>query len=58
MNAVKRLIVINHIQIKSVCLYNICICAMYISVYDVYINTHMHVYISEKYVVYILHIYL
>ncbi len=42
-SAVKRLIVINRIQNKSIWLHNICVCAVYI--YYVYINTHMHVYI-------------
>ncbi len=37
---VKWLIVINRIQNKSFCLYNICMCAVYI--YYVYINTHTY----------------
>ncbi len=36
---VKRLIAINHIQNKSCCLHNICVCTVYI--YYVYINTHV-----------------
>ncbi len=32
-SAVKRLIVINHIQNKTFCLQNICMCAVYIIMY-------------------------
>jgi len=39
--AVKRLIAINHIQNKSLCLHNICRCTVYN--YFVYKYTHMHV---------------
>ncbi len=39
-------VAVNHIQNKSFCLHNICVCTVYI--YFVYINTHMHEYISEK----------
>ncbi len=61
-SAVKRLIAINRIQIKSFCLHNICVCTVYI--YYVYTNTHtcniyfeniymdLHVYIY----IYIIHI--
>ncbi len=45
-SAVKWLIAINHIQNKSYCLHNICVCAMYI--YYVYINTHTCMYIFKK----------
>ncbi len=38
---------INHIQNK-ICLYNICMCAVYIYYVCIYKYTHMHVYISEK----------
>ncbi len=42
MSAVKRLIVINHIQNKSFCLHNICVCTVYI--YYVYIiDTHEYI---------------
>ncbi len=40
MSAVKRLIAINHIQNKSFCLHNICVCSVYICY--VYINTHTY----------------
>ncbi len=46
--AVKRLIVINHIQNKSFWLHNICECAVYM--YYVYINTHTCMYIFKKYI--------
>ncbi len=45
-SAVKQLITINHIQIKSYCLHNICVCTVYI--YYVYINTHTCMYIFKK----------
>ncbi len=48
-SAVKRLIVINHIQNKSFCLHNICMCTVYI--YYLYINTH-------AYSIYFLNIYM
>ncbi len=55
MSAVKLLIAINRIQNKSVCLNNICVHCVYLLCRF----THMHVYISEIYVVYIIkHIYL
>ncbi len=44
-SAVKRLIAINHIQNKSFCLHNICMCAVYIYVY---INIHTYMYIFQK----------
>ncbi len=45
-SAVKQLIAINHIQNKSFCLHNICVCAVYI--YYVYMNTHTCMYIFQK----------
>ncbi len=51
-SAVKLLIMINHIQNKSFCIHNICVCAVYI--YYVYINTHTCMYIfKKKYVMFI-----
>ncbi len=66
-SAVKRLITINHIQNKSFCLHNICVCTVYI--YYVYANTHtcniyfeniykdLHVYISIV-IIYIIYTYI
>ncbi len=45
-NVLQRLIVINRIQNKSVCVHNICVCTVYI--YYVYINTHTCMYIFQK----------
>ncbi len=42
---------INRIRNKSFCLYNIWVRTVYMEY--VYINTHMHVYISEKYATFI-----
>ncbi len=48
-SAVRRLIVINHIQNKSFCLNNICVCSVYI--YYVYINIHTYsIYFENIYV--------
>ncbi len=55
-SVVKRLIAINHIQNKSFCLHNICVCSVYI--YYVYINTHTCMYIFQKNVFFIYEIYL
>ncbi len=43
-SAVKKCIVINHIQNTSFCLHNTCACTVYNYVY-IYIYTHMHLYI-------------
>ncbi len=48
---------INRIQNKSFCLHNMCVYCVYL-LCNVYINTHMHVYIQEKYVDYILNIFI
>ncbi len=49
-SAVKGLIVINRIQNKVfVCI--IYVCVLYIFIMYIYKYTHMHVYITEKYVV-------
>ncbi len=45
-SAVKRLIAINHIQNKTFCLHNICMCTVFI--YYVFINTHKHTVYSLK----------
>ncbi len=45
-SAVKRLIVINHIQNKLFCLHNISVCTLYI--YYVYLNTNTCMYIFNK----------
>ncbi len=45
-SAVKRLIAINRIQNKYVCLHNICMCAVFI--YYVYINTNTCMYILQN----------
>ncbi len=51
-NAVKRLIAINHLQNKSFCLHNIYVCTVYI--YYAHINTHTHSIYLKKY----LHVYI
>ncbi len=50
-SAGQQLILINRIQNKSFCLYNTCVCTVYI--YYVYIKTHIQ-YIFRKY----LHVYI
>jgi len=45
--AVQKLIVINRIQNKSLCLHNIFVCAVYN--YFVYINTHTCMYTFKNY---------
>ncbi len=53
-SAVKRLIAINHIQNKSFCLHNICVCILCIFImYTVYKYTHIQ-HIFWKY----LHVYI
>ncbi len=50
---------INHIQNKSFCLHNICVCCVYLLC--LYKNTHMHIfgiYLRNKKVVYILNIFI
>ncbi len=54
-SAVKRLIAINRIQNKSFCLHLYVYCVYLLCIYK---YTHMHVYISEKYVMFIYDIYL
>ncbi len=48
-SAVKQSIAINHIQNKSFCLHNICVCTVYI--YYVYINPHTCEYIFKENVI-------
>ncbi len=66
-SAVKRLITINHIQNKSFCLHNICVCTVSIIMY-MQIHTHaiyilkifykdLHVYISIV-IIYIIYTYI
>ncbi len=55
-SAGQRLIMINRIQNKSVCVHNIYVCTVYI--YYVYINTHACIYWRKMCYVYILNIFI
>ncbi len=48
-SGIKRLIVINRIQNKKICLHNICVCVVYImytQTYSIYFeNIYMHIFI-------------
>ncbi len=47
-NAVKRLIAINHIQNKSFCLHNICVCCVYLLC--IYKYTHACIYLKKMFI--------
>ncbi len=50
-SAVKRLIAMNRVQNKSICLHNICVCTVYI--YYVFVNRHTCMYIFKKNILFI-----
>ncbi len=56
MSAVKRLIVINHIQNKSYCLHNVCVYAVYI--YYGYVNRPTYIFKKNMLCLYIKYIYI